>query len=392
MGKGVLEPAQSPASLMEILEPRQLLATVQWINPAGGSWDVASNWSTDAVPGPADDVVINVSGASPTVTIGSNVESVHSITAADPLTISGGGLTVAANSTISGGLTMTGGSLTASGSGVTLTVTGTTTDSGGNLYAGGGATLSLSNLANYTGGSSYSTTLEASGAGSALDLPNVTTWEGAVGCCWDAQVSALSGGEVSLPALTTDKGGATRILAQGTGSVVDLSALTNLISDQGGNYSAIQATQGGQIKESKLTSLSDVLLTIDGTGTQDTAQITSLAGDTLTVTGGSPSFAGLTTINGSDINVSGGVSLTLPGVTEYTGGSSYSTTLEASGAGSALDLPNVTTWEGAVGCCWDAQVSTLSGAKSRCPLSPPIREGRRISWRKGQAVSSTCRH
>lgn len=35
---------------MEVLEPRQLLATDQWINPAGGSWDVASNWS-NGVPG-----------------------------------------------------------------------------------------------------------------------------------------------------------------------------------------------------------------------------------------------------------------------------------------------------------------------------------------------------
>ena len=239
-----------------------------------------------------------------------------------------------------------------------------TSADGASFLVSGGVSLTLPGVTEYTGGSSYSTTLEASGAGSALDLPNVTTWEGAVGCCWDAQVSALSGGEVSLPALTTDKGGATHILAQGTGSVVDLSALTNLISDQGGNYSALQATQVGQIKSPNLTSLSDVLLTIDGTGTQDTAQITSLAGDTLTVTGGSPSFAGLATIDGSNINVSGGVSLTLPGVKEYTGGINYSTTLEASGAGSAPDLPNVTTWEGAVGCCWDAQVSASVRGRS----------------------------
>jgi hypothetical protein len=102
---------------IELLEDRRLLSTVNWTNPTSGSWDVASNWSTDTVPGPGDDVVIDYTGASPTVTIGSNVESVNSITADDPLVISGGGLTIAANSTISGGLTMTGGSLTANGSG-----------------------------------------------------------------------------------------------------------------------------------------------------------------------------------------------------------------------------------------------------------------------------------
>ena len=47
----------------------------------------ASNWSTGLVPGPNDDVVINVSGASPTITVDSS-ESVQSITASDPLVIS----------------------------------------------------------------------------------------------------------------------------------------------------------------------------------------------------------------------------------------------------------------------------------------------------------------
>jgi hypothetical protein len=63
---------------IEPLENRQLLSTVDWINPAGGSWDVATNWSTSEVPGPTDDVDINLSG-NPTVMISSNVESVNSI-------------------------------------------------------------------------------------------------------------------------------------------------------------------------------------------------------------------------------------------------------------------------------------------------------------------------
>ena len=128
----------------ETLESRQLLSTVDWISPTSGSWDVASNWSTGTIPGPGDDVVINVTGAAPpTLTIGSNVESVHSIMADDPLVISGGGLAITANSTISGGLKMTGGSLTASGSGISLTVTGTATVDTANLYAQDGASLSL---------------------------------------------------------------------------------------------------------------------------------------------------------------------------------------------------------------------------------------------------------
>jgi hypothetical protein len=153
--------------LMEPLESRQLLATVSWTSATSGSWDVPSNWSTDTIPGPGDNAVINVPGV--TVTISSNVESVKSITAADPLVISGGGLTVAANSTINNGLNMTGGSLTATGKGTSLIVTGTTTALGGSLYATAGAELSLPDLASYTVASNFAmSTFEASGADSVL--------------------------------------------------------------------------------------------------------------------------------------------------------------------------------------------------------------------------------
>ena len=158
---------------LEPLESRQLLATtVSWTSAISGSWDVASNWSTDTVPGPGDDVVINVPGV--TVTISTNVESVNSITADDPLIISGGGLTVAANSTISGGLTMTGGLLTAKGQQVSFSVAGTTSISGANVYAEDGASLVLSQLTSYTGNTS-TTTLEATGTGSTLTLANLAT-------------------------------------------------------------------------------------------------------------------------------------------------------------------------------------------------------------------------
>jgi hypothetical protein len=184
----------------EALESRQLLSTVNWINPKSGSWDVASNWSTDTVPGPGDDAVIDVAGV--TVTISSNVEAVNSITADDPLVISGGGLTVAANSTISGGLSMTGGSLTASGSGVTLTVTGTSTVSGASLYAQGGASLSLPSLTSYADGATYTTLLQATGTGSVLSMPNLSTLTLNNAYAAVAQIQALSGGDVELPGLT----------------------------------------------------------------------------------------------------------------------------------------------------------------------------------------------
>ena len=128
---------------LERLEVRTLLTTDVWIGTASGSWTDPTRWSLGAVPTPADAVVIDVSGASPTVTLSSGNQSVLSLTASDPLSITGGSLTVGATSTISGGLSMTGGSLEANGAGVALTVTGPTTVSGSSLYAVGGATLSL---------------------------------------------------------------------------------------------------------------------------------------------------------------------------------------------------------------------------------------------------------
>ena len=67
---------------------------------------------------------------------------------------------------------MTGGSLTASGSGVSLTVTGTTTVSGASLEAEAGATFSLPQLTTATipAGSGFGA-FEAIGTGSTLNLP-----------------------------------------------------------------------------------------------------------------------------------------------------------------------------------------------------------------------------
>ena len=42
----------------EQLEERTLLATITWINPTDGQWDIAENWDLARVPEVGDDVVI----------------------------------------------------------------------------------------------------------------------------------------------------------------------------------------------------------------------------------------------------------------------------------------------------------------------------------------------
>ena len=115
---------------IEVLEQRQLLSAVDWFATTSGDWNNPNNWSTGQVPGPNDDVVINVSGATPTVTIDSDNQSVHSLTADDPLVLSGGSLSVGSQSTISGPFTFSGGTLTTN---APLTFAGSTQWSSGQI-------------------------------------------------------------------------------------------------------------------------------------------------------------------------------------------------------------------------------------------------------------------
>jgi hypothetical protein len=57
--------ARKLVALLEIFEERCLLSTVNWISAPSGNWNVGRNWSTGQVPGPGDDVVINVPGGHP---------------------------------------------------------------------------------------------------------------------------------------------------------------------------------------------------------------------------------------------------------------------------------------------------------------------------------------
>ncbi len=80
-----------------------MLASVSWVGGTTGYWDVAKNWSNDAVPTSATNVSIPTSGATVTIQAG-DTESVNSLTVAagDTLSIVGGSLTTTAGLTNSG--------------------------------------------------------------------------------------------------------------------------------------------------------------------------------------------------------------------------------------------------------------------------------------------------
>ncbi len=98
-------------SLFQTLEPRRLLATVEWTGGGDGvSWSDPANWGGSLLPGNSDDVDINISG-NVTIQHASGDDSIHSLHSTQPLTLSGGSLTVASTVEIDDGFSLAGGTL-----------------------------------------------------------------------------------------------------------------------------------------------------------------------------------------------------------------------------------------------------------------------------------------
>ena len=320
----------------EALEPRTLLSNVTWTGAADGTrWSIAGNWSDDAVPTASDDVTINITGKH-TVTIDASTQAtVNSLVSSNALAISGGSLLINASSSLTGGLAISsGGSLTAIGSDVSVTVSGTETLSAASLYAENGATLDLSSLGSFSNPlASVFPTFEASGAGSVLNLPALATVGSLAN---ELQIDALGGAQVllpSLPSLSTTTQPVV-VTADGTGTEIDLSDMKSF-SSPGGD---LQATNGATILDAKLTELSGINVTLDGTQTMATSQWTSLTTGSLSITGGTYDWHALSDIDSSSVNVELGASVTLPAVKSYLNPAA-TTMFQASGVGSVLSLP-----------------------------------------------------
>jgi RHS repeat-associated protein len=258
--------------------------------------------------------------------------------------------------------------------GGTLNLSALTTYTNGSLTVEGGSALDLSTLTSFTSGN-----LTLDGSSSTVNLSALTTFTASnlfvqngasltVAALTDADASNLnarSGGSLSLPKLSsyTSVNGST-FQADGKGSVLDLSALSTVTKTS--YYWYLDATNGGTLKLSSLTGLDNagqgtVFLTDTGNSTLLDGNITTLNGvsatldgsdakvanswtkftnGSLSVTGGSYSLAGLTDVDGSNLQVQSGGSLALPGLTSY---ASDNTTFQATGTGSVLDVSALTT-------------------------------------------------
>lgn len=124
---------RASAHAPETLESRVLLSTVTWTGGGdGSSWTDPNNWNSQAVPGAADDVLINAP-AGAAIAINAGTQSVHSLVSSDRLSISGGMLEVATSAQFTANLTLAGGALRGGTFGFATGAELTTTISGGTL-------------------------------------------------------------------------------------------------------------------------------------------------------------------------------------------------------------------------------------------------------------------
>ena len=310
---------------MEFLEQRLLLVQDVWTGGGDGkSWQDGSNWSLTEAPGNTDSAFINV-GSSLTILYSGN-SSVLSITDNAAIDITAGSLEVTSGtSQISGALTVgAGASLKASGSGATFTSTGNTTIDGASLYAASSASLVLPGATSYTG--SNGATIQANGTGSFVDLSHLTTLSGATGYS-TLNINAQAGAEVNLSNVVSQPSGEIYAHADGTNSLIDLSKLTELLSDSQYN-SGFEASNGGKILAGDLTTLNrgDIHLD-DHLSSITTSQITS--------------------ITSSNLYAYGGGDLAFPALTQFS--QPNGATIQANGAGSVLDLTSLTSRTGSTG-------------------------------------------
>ncbi len=246
-----------------------------------------------------------------------------------------------------------------------------------NVAVSGGVTVAESGSATVTGPSNTITgslflesgALTVSGANASLTVNGPASLAG-------GNVTVSSDGMLSLPEQTSISSNyGVNILATGSNSVIDLSALTSWTTTYSdyGYESSLSVTDGATVEDGGLTTLNGVKVTLDGTGKLAVSQWTSFTDGSLEITGGdyaptsnaatsSNSFANLSDIDGSGLYVSGGGSLSLPDVTSYTGNNDYyyyqngqyyysafPFQVTDTTSGGLLSLPNLTTIGGYYG-------------------------------------------
>ena len=311
---------------------------VSWSNPLGGDWDTVSNWSAGALPGPGDDVVINIAVSNPIIHAQNNTDSINSLAATDPVNLSNGTLNVATTLSSSSTFTLAGGTLGQATVAASTTLTGTT--SGGVLN---GVTLSgnldlatNSGHVDLTGGLTLNGTISLGNTGAATASfirtygSQTLSGSGAIvfgGASGDFNRVVVMSGTLTLAAGFLDHGKSGAIegsfVNQGTVNA-DTAGGTIGLSGAWTSSGNLQATNGGTLTLG--TGVSD---TWSNTGTiTETNSTLNLGGNfttaglgTVTRSGGTVNLVGVLNNTASTLTLNsttGAWNLTTPGAQEGT--------------------------------------------------------------------------
>ena len=296
--------------------------TVQWIGPNGGNWGTAANWSTLAVPGPSDDVLIGVADTVDFTTGSSTIDSLYTV-AGSTLSVSNGTFIVSSASTASnlqGSLALSGGTFT---SNAQITV--------GSLNQSGG-TLTGSGLLTVSGATSFSSasTETGSGAGSETKAQSGATFAGGTTLTLSARTLDLLGSSsTQLPGNTGNTNDFNDVIDLNNGSslIVDVGAtFTDATTTGGGNALLIQSTGG---TAGTVTNLGTWQKTGNSSGNDTISVAFSTTNGTVLVNGGVLDLTG----GGTDTNASyqgsgqvqfGGGTRTLDAASSVTSGAIFS--------------------------------------------------------------------
>ena len=275
-------------------------AAVYWTADSDGLWHVASNWdSNPALPGPADDVTIDRSSVTITVTHSTGTDSINSLNCQEGFVLSGGTLSVASDSSLSG-------STTVSSSGI-LTGSGLVTFNGPATWSGG--TMSGAGVKRVAAGKTLA--INAGGNGH-LYLDGTTLQnQGTI---------SYTGNSYQL----YSKNGA--ILENQTSGLVDLQNDWTFLSLSSGTQPTIN--NAGIFRKSAGTGISITPAALNNTGTVDVQT------GTLSLEGGGTDSGTFTVASGATLQFNGGTHLWQGGVASSGAGvlKIVSGTVQADGA------------------------------------------------------------
>ena len=367
-------------------------------NGDGMTWEDPDNWGGQVVPGEFDDVRITSGGFEITINGDARIFGLES--AAD-LRVTGS-LTVLGTGTISGALIVDPGArVTVDGASSSLRADGSTTIDGAELDALNGGLLELPAATSFTDGI-------ATLSGGSLDMPGLTTIDRSRFQVSGGSTFTLASGVASYSSsvgvgFNEDR---TMLSADGTGTVLDLSALTTiegLFSGFGAIRQVVTSTGGGRIDLSGVTSINagardgpfEIAISGDGTidlsalatltgnrdgilltNPDDLPALTSASGTTIVLDAGStPQAALLQALTDSTVQIGDGAVLDAPVLADIT-----DSRIEIAGTG-VLTAPGLTTITG-------ARFILTSGARYTLPATLATYNGSGLGINEKRTVFS----